>query len=226
MEPNDIQKARALLAFAGANLSSIDKSFNGEAYYGDRTGYRQTANSVEAADLSIQRRMKPSYTPEPIFYNQQFPEPQTIQPSQVSYQPMHSTPKISREERINKLLGKSAPEQQMPVVVQTDEYVQTVNAVKEALEPVTEQLEDIAVLIGIMVQRLEQLIKIVDSDAVSQEEPVGMVNEVMAESQPFHLDYLENDEPMEVYDPEVSMSVLDDEENTVQEAPKKKRKKN
>ena len=226
MEPNDIQKARALLAFAGANLSSIDKSFNGEAYYGDRTGYRQTANSVEAADLSIQRRMKPSYTPEPIFYNQQSPEPQTIQPSQVNYQPMHSTPKISREERINKLLGKSAPEQQMPVVIQTDEYVQTVNAVKEALEPVTEQLEDIAVLIGIMVQRLEQLIKIVDSDAVSQEEPVGMVNEVMAESQPFHLDYPENDEPMEVYDPEVSMSVLDDEENTVQEALKKKRKKN
>lgn len=226
MDSNDIQKARTLLAFAGANLSSIDKSFNGGSYYGDRNGYRQTANSMEAADLNIQRRMKPSYIPEPIFYNQQPLEPQTIQHSQVNYQPMHSTPKISREERINKLLGKSAPEQQMPAVVQTDEYVQTVNAVKEALEPVTEQLEDIAVLIGIMVQRIEQLIKIVDSDAISQEESAGAANEVITESQPFHLDYSENVEPMEVYDPEVSMSVLDDEENTVQEAPKKKRKTN
>lgn len=215
MKPNDIQKARALLAFAGADLSSIDKSFNGDAYYGDRSGYRQTVNgSIEAADQSIMRRMTPTYIQQPV---PQYETPITQQP-QMNYQPVISQPKTSREERINKLLGKTTPQPTQPVVVQTDDYTQTVNAVKEALEPVTEQLEDIAVLIGLMVQRLEQLIKVVDTDAIPEE--------VIQEGQPFQIDEEPEPEPMEVYDPEVSMSVLDDEEETVQEVPKKKRKKN
>lgn len=215
MKPNDIQKARALLAFAGADLSSIDKSFNGDAYYGDRSGYRQTVNgSIEAADQSIMRRMTPTYIQQPV---PQYETP-IIQQPQMNYQPVISQPKTSREERINKLLGKTAPQPTQPVVVQTDDYTQTVNAVKEALEPVTEQLEDIAVLIGLMVQRLEQLIKVVDSDAIPEE--------VIQEGQPFQIDEEPEPEPMEVYNPEVSMSVLDDEEETVQEVPKKKRKKN
>lgn len=223
MKPNDIQKARALLAFAGADLSSIDKSFNGDAYYGDRSGYRQTVNgSIEAADQSIMRRMTPTYIQQTV---PQYETP-IIQQPQMNYQPVISQPKTSREERINKLLGKTAPQPTQPVVVQTDDYTQTVNAVKEALEPVTEQLEDIAVLIGLMVQRLEQLIKVVDSDAIQEEEPTAIVDDVMADATPFHLDYPETHEPMEVYNPEVSMSVLDDEEEAVQEVPKKKRKKN
>lgn len=222
MKPNDIQKARALLAFAGADLSSIDKSFNGDAYYGDRSGYRQTVNgSIEEADQSIMRRMTPTYIQQPV---PQYETP-IIQQPQMNYQPVISQPKTSREERINKLLGKTTPQPTQPVVVQTDDYTQTVNAVKEALEPVTEQLEDIAVLIGLMVQRLEQLIKVVDSDAIQEEEPAAIVDDVMADATPFHLDYPETHEPMEVYHPEVSMSVLDDEEEAVQEAPKKKRKK-
>lgn len=215
MKPNDIQKARALLAFAGADLSSIDKSFNGDAYYGDRSGYRQTVNgSIEAADQSIMRRMTPTYIQQPV---PQYETP-IIQQPQMNYQPVISQPKISREERINKLLGKTAPQPTQPVVVQTDDYTQTVNAVKEALEPVTEQLEDIAVLIGLMVQRLEQLIKVVDAEAIPEE--------VIQEGQPFQINEEPELEPMEVYNPEVSMSVLDDEEETIQEVPKKKRKKN
>ena len=225
MKPQDIQKARALLAFAGADLSNIDKSFNGDAYYGDRQGYRQTVNgSIETADRNIIQMMTPVHNPQPVSYVQpqiDVPTIQQYQPQMIQ-QPIISQPKVSREERINKLLGKTAPQPQQPVVVQTDEYIQTVNAVKEALEPVTEQLEDIAVLVGLMVQRLEQLIKVVDSDAVPQEEPT----ETVASAAPFQADYSEPVEPMEVYDPEVSMSVLDDEEEAVQETPKKKRKKN
>lgn len=210
------------MAFAGADLSSIDKSFNGDAYYGDRQGYRQTVNgSIEAADRSIMQRITPTYTQQPV-PQYEVPIIQHPQP-QMNYQPVISQPKISREERINKLLGKTAPQPVQPVVVHSDDYTQTVNAVKEALEPVTEQLEDIAVLIGLMVQRLEQLIKVVDSDAIPQE---GPVEEMMPEVTSFHTDYSEEPEPMEVYDPEVSMSVLDDEEEAVQEVPKKKRKKN
>lgn len=214
MNPTDIQKARALLAFAGADLSNIDKSFNGDAYYGDRSGYRQTVNgSIEAADQSIMRRMTPTYIQQPV---PQYETP-IIQQPQMNYQPVISQPKTSREERINKLLGKTAPQPPQPVVVQTDDYTQTVNAVKEALEPVTEQLEDIAVLIGLMVQRLEQLIKVVDTEAIPEE--------VIQEGQPFQIDEEPELEPMEVYDPEVSMSVLDDEEEAVQESSKKKRNK-
>jgi hypothetical protein len=214
MNPTDIQKARALLAFAGADLSNIDKSFSGDAYYGDRSGYRQTVNgSIEAADQSIMRRITPTYIQQPA---PQYETP-IIQQPQMNYQPVISQPKISREERINKLLGKTTPQPTQPVVVQTDDYTQTVNAVKEALEPVTEQLEDIAVLIGLMVQRLEQLIKVVDADAIPEE--------VIQESQPFQIDEELEPEAMEVYDPEVSMSILNDEEDAVQETPKKKRKK-
>lgn len=215
MNPQDIQKARALLAFAGADLSNIDKSFNGDAYYGDRQGYRQTVNgSIEAADRSIMQRITPTYTQQPA---PQYETP-IIQQPQMNYQPVISQPKTSREERINKLLGKTTPQPVQPVVVQTDDYTQTVNAVKEALEPVTEQLEDIAVLIGLMVQRLEQLIKVVDTEAIPEE--------VIQEGQPFQVDEEPELEPMEVYNPDVSMSVLDDEEETVQEVPKKKRKTN
>ena len=225
MNPQDIQKARALLAFAGADLSNIDKSFNGDAYYGDRQGYRQTVNgSIEAADRNIMQRLTPTYNPQPSSYVQPLIETPIVQQyqTQMNYQQTSPQPKISREERINKLLGKTASQPVQPVVVHSDDYTQTVEAVKEALEPVTEQLEDIAVLIGLMVQRLEQLIKVVDSDAIPQEEPV---DEVMPEATPFHSDYSEEPEPMEVYNPEVSMSVLDDEEEAVQETPKKKRKK-
>ena len=103
--PQDIQKARALLAFAGADLSNIDKSFSGDAYYGDRQGYRQTVNgSIEAADQSIMRRMTPTYIQQPV---PQYETP-IIQQPQMNYQPVISQPKISREERINKLLGKTA----------------------------------------------------------------------------------------------------------------------
>lgn len=204
------------MAFAGADLSSIDKSFNGDAYYGDRQGYRQTVNdSIEAADRSIMQRITPTYTQQPV-PQYEVPIIQHPQP-QMNYQPVISQPKISREERINKLLGKTAPQPVQPVVVHSDDYTQTVEAVKEALEPVTEQLEDIAVLIGLMVQRLEQLIKVVDAEAIPEE--------VIQEGQPFQIDEELEPEPMEVYDPEVSMSVLDDEEEAVQETPKKKRKK-
>ena len=87
------------------------------------------------------------------------------------------------------------------------------------LKPVIEQLEDIAIINGLTVQRLETLIKEVNPDASFDNNPQ---TEPMFQ-QPSNEDYEE--ESIEVYNPEVSMSVMDDENATAEPQTKKKRNK-
>ena len=203
----------------GAEHSDIDKSFQGEYKYGDSTGNRTSAlTTIEYADEQMKRRlgMSPpiaeSYNMNPIM-NQPFYIPQQV------VQPVVQQPKVSREDRLNKLLGKTV-QSQPAQVVQNDQHLQLIAAIKEALEPVTEQLEDIAILNGLLVQRIEKLIKVVDPDAVLDNNNI----------QPPEVSFQEPNEeesfePMEVYNPEVTMSLTDDEEAPVVTQTKKKRKK-
>lgn len=203
----------------GAEHSDIDKSFQGEYKYGDSTGNRTSAlTTIEYADEQMKRRLgmsqpiAESYNMNPIM-NQPFYIPQQV------VQPVVQQPKVSREDRLNKLLGKTV-QSQPAQVVQNDQHLQLIAAIKEALEPVTEQLEDIAILNGLLVQRIEKLIKVVDPDAVLDDNNI----------QPPEVSFQEPNEeesfePMEVYNPEVTMSLTDDEEAPVVTQTKKKRKK-
>lgn len=212
-------KVRSFLAAMGAEHSNIDKSFQGDYKYGDSTGNRTSAlTTIEYADTMLKQRLgmnqpiAENYTSTPVM-NQQFYN------SQPMMQPvMTPAQKVSREDRLNKLLGKSTQPQPQPIV-QNDQYLQLVAAIKEALEPVTEQLEDIAILNGLLVQRIEKLIKVVDPEAVLDDSP-------QPEQPSFHEEPEEEfSEPMEVYNPEVTMSLTDDEEAPVTTQTKKKRKK-
>lgn len=216
---NAANKVRSFLAAMGAEHSNIDKSFQGDYKYGDSTGNRTSAlTTIEHADARMKQRLgmnqpiAENYTSTPVM-NQQFYTPQPMmQPVMAPVQ------KVSREDRLNKLLGKSTQPQPQPIV-QNDQHLQLVTAIKEALEPVTEQLEDIAILNGLLVQRIEKLIKVVDPEAVLDDSP-------QPEQPSFHEETEEEfSEPMEVYNPEVTMSLTDDEEAPVTTQTKKKRKK-
>lgn len=214
---------RSLLAMTGADLSGIDKSFKANEQ-GDYSGNRLRANSqlIENADYQIRQRMgmipvsQPAQQPTmamqyPIYQEQPFNPV-------MNFQPVISKP--SREERLNKLLGKTQV-QQVPVQqVHSDDYMMIRDAVKEALEPVVEHLEDIAILNGILVQRLEKLIKTVDPSASFDENDVKSSEETSS----FQGNLPEMEQQMEIYDPEVSMSLTDDEEEPVEVPTKKKRK--
>ena len=217
---NAANKVRSFLAAMGAEHSSIDNSFQGEYKYGDSTGNRTSAlTTIENADARMKQRLgmnqpiAETYDNSPMI-NHQFYSPQTImQPVTPMVQ------KVSREDRLNKLLGKS-PQPQQPQIVQNNEHLQLIAAIKEALEPVTEQLEDIAILNGLLVQRIEKLIKIVDPDADLDDTP--QTEQSISFQEPIEE---EIPEPMEVYNPEVTMSLTDDEEVPVVTQTKKKRKK-
>lgn len=218
MDPN---KIRNLLALTGANLNSIDKAFAGDYRYGDSTGNRTVAaNSLETADNIMRNRLGLDYTPQSQYQmNNYYPQQMIPQiPVQMPNQ-LPQEPTISREDRINKLLGKT-PQQQAPAApVQTAEYLQLVAALREVLKPVIEQLEDIAIISGLTVQRLETLIKEVNPEVSFDNNP----QTEPAFQQPTQELYEE--EQMEVYNPEVSMSVMDDEDATATPQPKKKRNK-
>lgn len=218
---NPGQGVRSLLAMAGGDLRLIDKSYK-ENEQGDYSGNRNRANinTVENADYSIRQRLgmvqsqpQPQFQPQPMINYPIYPE-QNMQ--FMNYQPTSSKP--SREERINKLLGKNSASVQQVAVPPSDEYAMIVEAVKEALIPVTEQLEDIAVLNGLLVQRLEKLIKVVDP-TVNFDEAANVQESSFQSEEP------QMEQQMEVYDPEVSMSLTDDEEDAPK-APVKKKYKN
>lgn len=215
---NPGQGVRSLLAMAGGDLRLIDKSYK-ENEQGDYFGNRNRANinAVENADYSIRQRLgmvqpQPQFQPQPMMNYPIYPE-QNMQ--FMNYQPV--SPKPSREERINKLLGKNSAPVQQVAVPPSDEYAMIVEAVKEALVPVTEQLEDIAVLNGLLVQRLEKLINVVDP-TVNFDEAANV------QGLSFQSEESQMEQQMEVYDPEVSMSLTDDEEDTPKAPVKKKRK--
>lgn len=215
---NPGQGVRSLLAMAGGDLRLIDKSYK-ENEQGDYSGNRNRANinAVENADYSIRQRLgmvqpQSQFQPQLMMNYPIYPE-QNIQ--FMNYQP--APPKPSREERINKLLGKNSTPVQQVVVPPSDEYAMIVEAVKEALISVTEQLEDIAVLNGLLVQRLEKLINVVDP-AVNFDEAADIQGPSFQSEEP------QMEQQMEVYDPEVSMSLTDDEEDVPKAPVKKKRK--
>ena len=215
---NPGQGVRSLLAMAGGDLRLIDKSYK-ENEQGDYSGNRNRANinAVENADYSIRQRLgmvqpQPQFQPQLMINYPIYPE-QNMQ--FMNYQP--TSPKPSREERINKLLGKNSAPVQQVAVPPSDEYAIIVEAVKEALIPVTEQLEDIAVLNGLLVQRLEKLINVVDP-TVNFDEAANV------QGLSFQSEESQMEQQMEVYDPEVSMSLTDDEEDTPKAPVKKKRK--
>lgn len=192
---------RNFLASMGANLKNIDSSFSRNDY-GDSYGNRLTAANIEQVDYNIRKILNPPTTAQPTIH-----DISSITPINFIQQPNFEIQEMkpSREERINKLIGKSIPN------VGTNIDIPTVEAFKKALAPVTEQLEDIAVLNGLIIQRLEQLISIVNDD-----------NPPM-ESFPKDEEFDDNSEPIEVYNPDVSMSFTEDDEiKNNSKSPKKK----
>ena len=216
MDPN---KIRNLLALTGADLKNIDNSFAGDYRYGDSTGNRMVvSNSLDNADYMMKNRL--GMNPQPRIQQEFYQQPAQYIPQPVS-QPIpqmytHQTP--SREDRLNKLLGKSTqPIAQQPVI--SDEHALLVSALKEALAPLTEQLEDIAILNGLMVQRLEKLIKVVDPN-VDFDAP----DDNFQSTENFEQDS-ELPDNLEVYNPEVTMSVTEDETAPVPTQVKRKKTK-
>ena len=216
MDPN---KIRNLLALTGANLKNIDNSFAGDYRYGDSTGNRMVvSNSLDNADYMMKSRL--GLNTQPRIPEEYFQQPVQYMSQPVS-QPMpqmytHQTP--SREDRLNKLLGKSTqPIVQQPVI--SDEHALLVSAFREALIPLTEQLEDIAILNGLMVQRLEKLIKVVDP-SVDFDAP----EDNFQSTENFEQDS-ELPENLEVYNPDVTMSVTEDETTPVPTQTKRKKTK-
>lgn len=214
MSPDN--SVRNFLAAMGANIKGYENSFtDNENYFGNRA----TTNNIERGDNLIKERFGmncPVPPPAPNVYS--YPSMnsfETLQPPSMSYNSSISNVQVnkpSREERLNKLLGKNINNSQPQETIPENEMM--INAFKKALEPITEQLEDIAVLNGLLVQRIEQLINI-----VNDEQPVN--NEI---NEPFQGEEF-SEEPVEVYNPEVSMSVIDEVEENIQEKSKKKRKK-
>ena len=124
----------------------------------------------------------------------------------------------TREERINKLLGKASVKNDAHSV-DNIQNAQLVTAFKEALEPVLEQLEDIAVLNGILVQRIEKLINVVEPEVNFD----GPYTAIEPQAEHFFQDDIPLDENIEVYDPEISMSVTEDSETQIDSKNKKKK---
>jgi hypothetical protein len=216
MDPN---KIRNLLALTGADLKNIDNSFAGDYRYGDSTGNRMVvSNSLDNADYMMKNRL--GLNTQPRIQEKYYQQPVQYIPQPVSHPipQMYTPPPPSREDRLNKLLGKSTqPIVQQPVI--SDEHALLVSALKEALTPLTEQLEDIAILNGLLVQRLEKLIKVVDPN-VDFDAP----DDNFQSTENFEQDS-ELPDNLEVYNPEVTMSVTEDETASVPTQTKRKKTK-
>lgn len=191
---------RNFLATMGADLKSIDNSFSRNDY-GDSYGTRMNASNIEQVDYNIRKTLNPA------IFQPSIHSISSIVPTQFINQPIFETQEMkpTREERINKLIGKTVSN------VETNLNLPIVEAFKKALNPITEQLEDIAVLNGLIIQRLEQLINIVNDD--------NPQTQTFSENERFE----DNSEPMEVYNPDVSMSFTED--NETESNTKKSKKK-
>ena len=191
---------RNFLASMGGDLKSIDNSFSRNDY-GDSYGTRMNASNIEQVDYNIRKTLNPA------IFQPSIHSISSIVPTQFINQPIFETQEMkpTREERINKLIGKTVSN------VETNLNLPIVEAFKKALNPITEQLEDIAVLNGLIIQRLEQLINIVNDD--------NPQTQTFSENERFE----DNSEPMEVYNPDVSMSFTED--NETESNTKKSKKK-
>lgn len=214
---------RNFLAGMGAELGGINRTFQGE----DNTGYRMTTANIHQADNMMRSRLgiaspqsvyhQPAF--EPTFEKESFyPAPQ--QPQYIQ----HENKMQNRTDRINKLLGRQIQQEPQIQYVETPRQLEIQNAVAEAIQPILEQLEDIAIINGILVQRIEQLIKVVDPEAHIDDGQQAQTTNISEQTDNVDT-FQENLPEMEVYDPEVSMSVLEDEEVAVKPKKPKRNKK-
>lgn len=207
---------RQFLAGMGAELGGIDTAF----LTSDSTGNRMTINNIENADIMMKQRLGMNQPPPIENYNYNIPQMnyQIPQPQMTNFV---QQPKESREDRINRLIGKQTPSQPQIQYIQTPRQQEITEGVKEAIAPLLELLEDIAVVNGILVQRIEELIHLVDPNHQIEERDLTQTTSELSDN----VDTFQEDIPeMEVYDPGVSMSVLEDEDFKEEIKPKKKKK--
>lgn len=216
MDPNTIRK---MLAGMGAEIRGINNAFQAEDSYGTRA----SGQDIEAADAMMRRRLginRPQPIPQPMY---QYPVENIYM--QPPYEPQYYTepPMIqtSKSDRLNNYLGRK-PKSAAPQEPQMTPRIAEINeGVSKAIAPLLESVELLATLNGLLVQRIEQLILTVDPDAII--EGVNDTSEntelIQNNSDTFPEESIEE---MEVYDPEVSMSVIDDEDTQQEVKPKKK----
>ena len=222
MDPNNIRK---MLAGMGAEIRGINSAFQAEDSYGTRASGRD----IEAADAMMRHRLgmtKPQPQPIPQNISQpmyQYPAENVYM--QPTYEPQYYqeqyAPQPSKSDRLNNYLGRKPRAAQSPAPQVTPRMAEISEGVSKAIAPLLESIEMLATLNGILVQRVEQLILTVDPDAV-----IEGVNDTSDKTELPHNDSVTfPEEPiaeMEVYDPEVSMSVIDDEDTQEEVKPKKK----
>lgn len=208
---------RQFLAGMGAELGGIDTAFLSS----DSTGNRMTINNIENADAMMKQRLGMNQPPPIEDYSYNIPQMnyQIPQPQMTNFV---QRPKESREDRINRLIGKQAPSQPQIQYIQTPRQQEITEGVKEAIAPLLELLEDIAVVNGILVQRIEELIHLVDPNHQIEERDLTQTTSELSDN----VDTFQEDIPeLEVYDPGVPMSVLEDEDFKEEIKPKKKKVK-
>lgn len=115
-----------------------------------------------------------------------------------------------REDRINRFLGKTAQPKPQDNPQGLDKVIAA------ALKPVEDRLEDISILTGLVVQRLEELINIVNDNPAPSEMTMPIES---PEGETF--------QEVETFDPEVSMVLTKDEDQPQQKTTttKKRNKK-
>lgn len=229
MNKKSLKSVRNLLAFAGDGLQTLDSSFVSNDYTGKNWN---RMNEIEHADSKIMRQLNPQsqYEMQPNMYQQMpiyqqstmyqqptiYQQPYIEQPN--NYQMMIRNTDISREDRINRFLGKN-----VQVNKTEDNQMSLDKVIQKAIAPMEERLEDVSVLLGLVVQRLEQLINIVDDNPQQDENQ----EEYIANTAPQNNFQEEEYTEMETYDPGVSMSLTEDEDEVKEQvvATKKRKKK-
>lgn len=127
----------------------------------------------------------------------------------------------SKSDRLNNYLGRK-PKLVAPQTPQMTPRIAEINeGVSKAIAPLLESVELLATLNGLLVQRIEQLILTVDPDAIIEGVNDTSENTELIQNNPDTFPE-EPIEEMEVYDPGVSMSVIDDEDTQQEVKPKKK----
>lgn len=222
MDPNNIRK---MLAGMGAEIRGINSAFQAEDSYGTRASGRD----IEAADAMMRHRLgmtKPQPQPIPQNISQpmyQYPAENVYM--QPPYEPQYyiESPMIqtSKSDRLNNYLGRK-PKSVAPQQPQMTPRIAEINeGVSKAIAPLLESVELLATLNGLLVQRIEQLILTVDPDAIIEGVNDTSENTELIQNNPDTFPE-EPIEEMEVYDPGVSMSVIDDEDTQQEVKPKKK----
>lgn len=225
---NNVNPVKNLLAFVGSGMQTLDSAY----LPGDqRIRPQSRINEIEVANKKIIHNFS---HPQPDPYDNSTPqfvqEPVYQQPVQPQYQyeeykipqtvtiPEHIDNNVTmnwntdnhREDRINRFLGKTAQPKPQDNPQSLDKVIAA------ALKPVEDRLEDISILTGLVVQRLEELINIVNDNPAPSEMTMPIES---PEGETF--------QEVETFDPEVSMVLTKDEDQPQQKTTttKKRNKK-